>query len=252
MTNIKGTRIKSFLYKEQFQPSILGLILNPFYFARRAIYKNIKINSGCITGRTLDIGCGSKPYENLFDSEKYIGMDIEVTGHKHTSSDIDVYYNGVTIPFSDNSFDSIVCFEVLEHVFNTDVFLKEACRVLKPGGSALFTVPFIWDEHEQPYDYARYSSFGLKALFERNGFKIRESRKYLCDLRLLALLSNAYIYKIIRKLIPGRMSYLLILPLTTLNNLLGLILFFLPGNEDLYYGNIFLLTKEGLDYHSER
>jgi len=236
-------KVNAYILKEQFRPSFIGIFINPFYFARKAIYNNIKLYSKNITGTTLDIGCGSKPYASLFANSKYIGMDIEVSGHKHTDSHIDVFYNGTEIPFGDNSFDSIVCFEVLEHVFNPDVFLKEANRVLKPGGMAIFTVPFIWDEHEQPYDYARYSSFGLKSLFEKNGFKICESRKYLCDLRLLALLANAYIYKIIWKLIPNKMSYLLILPLTAMNNLLGYVLLLFPKNEDLYYGNIFHLLK---------
>jgi SAM-dependent methyltransferase len=236
-------KIKAYILKEQFRPSFIGLFVNPFYFARKAIYNNIQIYAKNITGVTLDIGCGSKPYATLFPTEKYIGMDIKVTGHKHTDSDIDVYYDGTNIPFDDEYFDSIVCFEVLEHVFNPDVFLKEAYRVLKTGGKALYTVPFIWDEHEQPYDYARYSSFGLKSLFKKNGFTICEKRKYLCDLRLLALLANAYIYKIIKKLIPGKISYLFILPLTTINNLFGHILYLFPKNEDLYYGNIFLLKK---------
>ena len=237
-------KIKNYLLKEQFRPSLFGLFINPFYFARLAIYKNIKYYAGNITGTTLDIGCGSKPYASLFPCDKYIGMDIEVTGHKHATSDIDVYYNGHTIPFNDNHFDSIVCFEVLEHVFNPDEFLKEANRVLKSGGIALFTVPFIWDEHEQPYDYARYSSFGLKSLVEKNSFVFLESKKYICDLRLLTLLANTYIYKIFKKLIPNKLSYIFILPLTSINNLLGLILYLFPKNEDLYYGNIFLLKKQ--------
>jgi hypothetical protein len=115
--------------------------------------------------------------------------------------------------------------------------------VLKPGGMAIFTVPFIWDEHEQPFDYARYSSFGLKSLFKKNGFTICENRKYICDPRLLTLLANAYIYKVIKKLIPSRISYVFILPLTALNNLLGHIFYLFPKNEDLYYGNIFLLQR---------
>jgi SAM-dependent methyltransferase len=243
MLNYIAKQIKKFLLREQFRPSILGLFLNPFYFARKAIFKNIKLFSKNIQGITLDIGCGSKPYADLFQTEKYIGMDTEVSGHNHANSTVDILYDGMTIPFGNNYFDSIVCFEVLEHVFNPDDFLKEANRVLKHGGSALFTVPFIWDEHEQPYDYARYSSFGLKHLFEKSGFTIVESRKYLYDIRLFSLLINAYIYKVIKKLIPHEISYLLILPLTTINNILGHLFFIFPKNKDLYYGNIFLLKK---------
>lgn len=243
MPNKIFKKIEIRILKEQFRPSFIGLFINPFYFARKAIYDNIKLYSENITGITLDIGCGSKPYAHLFHTDKYIGIDLEVSGHKHIDSHIDVFYDGVTIPFENDYFDSVVCFEVLEHVFNPDTFLKEVNRVLKPGGAAMFTVPFIWDEHEQPFDYARYSSFGLKYLFENCGFTISKSKKYLYDLRLMSLLTNAYVYKIIRGLIPGRISYLLILPFTALNNFFGHIFYLFPKNNDLYYGNIFLLKK---------
>jgi SAM-dependent methyltransferase len=236
-------KVKGFLLKEQYQPSFLGFFINPFYFARKAIFNNIKMFSTEVNGTTLDIGCGSKPYSNLFNTEKYVGMDVEVTGHKHTDSKIDVFYDGLTFPFPDGSFDSIVCFEVLEHVFNPDIFLSEANRVLKPGGTAIFTVPFIWDEHEQPYDFARYSSFGLKHMFGKAGFVVVGNNKYLKDLRLLFLLFNTYIYKIIRKKIKGKLSMMLILPMTTFSNIIGLFFYLFPNNADLYFGNIFLLKK---------
>jgi SAM-dependent methyltransferase len=235
--------IENYFLKEQFRPSFIGIFINPFYFTRKAIYKNIKIYAKNIKGNTLDIGCGSKPYKNLFTAKKYIGIDIEVSGHNHRTSHIDVFYDGVSIPFENDYFDSIVCFEVLELVFNPEIMLKEANRVLKKDGVAIFTVPFIWDEHEQPFDYARYSSFGLKYLFENCGFTVLESRKYLCDLRLLAQLTNAYIYKIIKKLIPHRISYLFILPLTAISNFFGHIFYLFPKNTDMYFGNIFLLKK---------
>jgi SAM-dependent methyltransferase len=235
--------LKEYLLKEQYRPSILGLFLNPFFFGRYAIYKSIKIYSKHITGITLDIGCGSKPYANIFSSDQYIGMDIQVSGHENSMNKIDVFYDGQTIPFTDNYFDSIVCFEVLEHVFNPDHFLKEVYRVLKPGGSVVFTVPFIWDEHEQPYDFARYSSFGLKSLFANSNFIFLDSKKYLKDLRILILLMNAYVYKVIKKFIPSKLSLIIILPIISFNNIFGSVLALFPKNEDLYFGNIFLLKK---------
>ena len=53
----------------------------------------------------------------------------------------------------------------------------EISRVLKPGGNILITVPFIWDEHEKPNDFGRYSSFGIKYLFESNNFQILNYKK---------------------------------------------------------------------------
>ena len=243
MLNSFSRTLHRFLLKEQFNPSLLGLFLNPFYFARKSIYKNIKKYSDHINGITLDIGCGSKPYIDLFFTDKYIGMDVEVSGHNHSNERIDVYYNGTSIPFASDYFDSVVCFEVLEHVFNPIDFLKEANRVIRPGGYAIFTVPFIWDEHEQPFDYARYSSFGLNHLFENSGFTVIKKQKYLCDLRLLTLLLNVYVYKVVRRLIPNKLSYIFILPVTSINNLFGCLLYLLPRNPDLYYGNVFLLRK---------
>jgi SAM-dependent methyltransferase len=237
-------KLKYVFLKEQFNPSLLGLFINPFYFARKAIYNNIKSYASNIKGRTLDVGCGTKPYENLFDCEEYIGLDTVNSGHKHEFSSIDIVYDGANIPFENNYFDSIVCFEVLEAIFEPKCFLKELTRVLKPGGYALFTVPFIWDEHDQPNDFARYSSFGLKHLFEEQGFIVVKNGKYLDDPRLIFLLVNAYIYKVIKRILPNRvLSYMLILPLTSFNNIIGHISFIFPKNRDLYFGNIFLLKK---------
>lgn len=122
MQNKIFNRVKAYLFYSQYTPSLLGIFINPFYFARRAIYKNIKSFSGHITGIILDIGCGSKPYKGLFTADQYIGMDIRISGHHHVNSLIDVFYDGSNIPFGNNHFDSIVCFEVLEHVFNPKFF----------------------------------------------------------------------------------------------------------------------------------
>lgn len=237
-------KITCYLFHEQFRPSLASIFMNPFYFSRRVLVKNIRHYSANINGNVLDIGCGTKPYKDLFNTHSYIGIDTDRSGHNHEFSDVDVFYDGTFIPFPDNTFDSIVCFEVMEVIFNPDLLLSEANRILKNGGKALFTVPFVWDEHEQPFDYARYSSYGLKYLFEKHGFTVIDNKKYLGDLRLLFLLSNVYIFKVFRRLIPSKISYVLILPFTSFNNIIGHIAYLLPRNNDLYFGNIFLLEKK--------
>ena len=166
-------KIKTFLLQQLFKPSLIGFFINPFFLGRSAMYINVKKLSKHISGKTLDVGCGSKPYIKLFNNvSEYTGMDIEQSGHKHQYSSIDVFYDGKTFPFENDSFDSLVFFEVLEHVFNPEIFFNEIKKVVKPGGNCLVTIPFIWGEHEQPFDFARYSSFGLNHLFKTNGFEM--------------------------------------------------------------------------------
>lgn len=130
-----------------------------------------------VFGTILDIGCGTKPYENLFNCDSYIGLDTNNSGHNHLSSKIDVYYDGLKIPFEDEYFDTILAFQVLEHVDDIESMLAEIRRVLKKSGKLLITVPLIWPEHEVPYDFRRWTSFGISNLLEKNGFQIIQQKK---------------------------------------------------------------------------
>ena len=163
-------KISQFNYEKKYRP--FALISCPFFLMRRNLYKYIKHYAPLLTGKVLDFGCGSKPYRHLFTScSEYIGIDID-GGHDHEGEDVDVIYDGVNIPFSDETFDSAFSSEVIEHIDNVDKSLSEINRVLKPGGLFLLTVPFVWNENELPFDYARYTSVGLKKLLNRNGFKV--------------------------------------------------------------------------------
>ena len=199
------------------------------------MHQHIVALAPSVHGRLLDVGCGSKPYQKYFAASEYIGLDMQGR-NKHA----DRFYDGKTFPFSDGEFDAVLTSEVLEHVFNPDEFLSEINRVLRDGGVLLLTVPFVWDEHEQPFDYARYSSFGLRHLLESHGFAIIEHRKTMDDIRVIFQLVNAYIYK---KTVTGswRMNLLLTVILMAPFNVLGeLFAKILPNNSDLYLDNIIL------------
>lgn len=229
-----------------FNTRTLGFLFNPWYFARRALWYNIKTLSSHLNGKCLDIGCGVKPYRSLFKNvESYIGLEHE--GCDKVLQETDVLYDGNIMPFQDGEFDSIICNEVLEHVFNPEVFLKEVQRVVKNNGILLFTVPFCWDEHEQPYDYARYSSFGLKYLMEKHNFKILEQHKTCSDITVIFQLINGYIYKsILKNTRFYYIKYMFVLLLSSIFNILGLLLnILLPKNTDLYLDNVLLLQKAG-------
>lgn len=238
------SKLKAIILQQLFKPTFISFCINPFFWGRAAIYLSVKKFAPNISGKTVDVGSGSKPYKDLFKNvTEYIGLDIEQSGHNHQTSDIDVFYDGKTFPFENNSIDSLVFFEVLEHVFNPDEFLSEIARVVKPGGKCVVTIPFLWGEHEQPYDFARYSSFGLNHLFNQHGLEIIEHKKYLSDFRIFPLLVNSYIYTMSKKFLPGLVSWVVIIPFSFINNLTGLIFYLLPKNEEMYFGNIYVLKN---------
>ncbi len=235
-------RLKTIIIREQFEPGILGLFTNPFYIARKGLLEHIRSLAPNITGKTLDVGCGTKPYEKYFNHSQYIGLEVN-TGIDSEKKRADFYYDGKKFPFEDDEFDSVVTNQVLEHVFTPDLFLSEINRVLKISGNLLLTVPFVWDEHEQPFDFARYSSFGAKSLFEKNGFEIIEHRKSLNDFRVIIQLINAYLYKTSLKRRPVKLlvNLFLIAPVTILGIFISKIL---PKNNDLYLDNIIFAKKK--------
>jgi len=126
------------------------------------------------SGRLLDIGCGEKPYAEIIKTyvTEHIGLDHE--NSFHDKSKIDLFGTAYNVPVEDEYFDTVLCTAVLEHLEEPDKAIKEANRVLKVGGYAIYTVPLFWHLHEKPRDYYRYTKYGLKYLFKKNGFEIVE------------------------------------------------------------------------------
>jgi SAM-dependent methyltransferase len=130
--------------------------------------------SNYLKGILIDIGCGPKPYRQLLAPyiTEHIGVDHEDTIHNKTN--IDLFGTAYNIPAEESSFDSAICTAVLEHLEEPEQALRECHRVLKPGGVAVYSAPFIWPVHEKPRDFYRYSRYGLEYLFGKAGFEIIE------------------------------------------------------------------------------
>jgi SAM-dependent methyltransferase len=231
--------------KQQFHPQWYSLLINPFYIIRSRLFRAIqKLAPALGNGQLLDFGCGAKPYRHLFTVEQYIGLDMENPSHPHLTEDVDVFYDGTTIPFPNNRFDAILSSEVMEHVFEPEAILAELHRVLKPGGKALFTVPFVWNEHEVPYDYARYSRYGFTHLLQKSGFQVNE---VICTTHFAETwlqLGILYVYQLIEtpnKYLNIGLCVLFIFPLNVLALLLSAIL---PRKRDFYHNLVVLAQKE--------
>lgn len=235
-------RLRKIYDQQQYHPSWLGLFVNPFYFARDGLYEHISALAPKVTGRILDVGCGQKPYADLFNASVYIGLEIDSADNRQNKK-ADYYYDGTVFPFTDGEFNSVVLNQVFEHVFTPEAFLCEVNRVLAEGGALLMTVPFVWDEHEQPHDYARYSSFGLCSLLESHGFKVVENRKSMNDIRAVFQILNAYIYKITITKNAYLNLFITLFPIAPFNILGELLSKILPENNDLYLDNVVLAKK---------
>ncbi len=198
----------------------------------------------------MDFGCGSKPYTSVFNYDEYIGVDYETeVSNSNERLAADVFYDGKTIPFKDNEFDSAFSSEVLEHVFNPDEIIPEIYRVLKPGGHLLLTCPFFWPEHEQPYDFARYSSFAIQNLMERHGFEVVEYDKTGSFFETLAQGFIFYLYCFIPhkpKFLEAIFFTIFITPFLLLTLIFAAILPKRVKRSDYYLSNVIVVKKPEL------
>jgi SAM-dependent methyltransferase len=138
--------------------------------------------------RVLDVGCGLRPYEHFFVKSQYLGIDVETSGRKPGDKLPDQFYDGVRIPFGNDEFDAIICTQVLEHCVDLNAIVSDFRRVLKADGRLFVTVPFIWGEHEPPYDFRRFTSFGVKKLLEDHGFEITDFHKLSAGISAIEVL----------------------------------------------------------------
>lgn len=121
----------------------------------------------------LDAGSGRAPYRRLFDHARYETADfLAVKGKSYTEQDY--VCDLAQIPVADARFDHVLLTQVLEHIPEPATVLAELHRVMKPGGTLWLTAPLFYAEHEKPYDFFRYTQFGLRHLLESAGFEVRE------------------------------------------------------------------------------
>lgn len=118
--------------------------------------------------KVIDVGAGEIPYKKFFNKCQYITQDIV----NNPQGSIDYVCDAIKIPVKDNSFDYIICTQVLEHVKEPHLVIKEMYRLLKRGGKVFLTTHLSFEEHMVPYDYFRYTRYGLEYLAISNGFRV--------------------------------------------------------------------------------
>lgn len=236
---------KRYLARQQFIPGKSGIFFNPYFIARRALLLSVKRLAHSFKGGTvLDVGCGIKPYQELFDLDFYWGIDILGGGHSDEAKECALFFDGKTLPVKSSSVDKVISNQVLEHVFTPDRFMGEIYRILKPGGLLLLTVPMVWDEHEVPYDYARYTSFGIRDILARNGFEITEQLKSTSYLETVFQMLSAYVAGISNNF-NKYIQLLIVMCICSIIQITGILLStILPKRGGFYLDNVILAIKK--------
>lgn len=126
-----------------------------------------------IKGKTLDIGGGTSKYRSIITPcvSEYLVSDL------HKEDGVDFVEDARKLSHKDKTFDSILSFQALEHIDDTRAVVREMHRVLKDGGMAIVTAPFLGAQHGHPSDFHRFTVEGLKWHFEQEGFKIIKAGK---------------------------------------------------------------------------
>ena len=123
-----------------------------------------------LSGKVLDLGSTGKAsylrFLKLGEAE-FLRLDIE----KNSEVDCQIDFEKDSLPFADNSIDYILCFNLLEHIYNGKFLAGEMRRVLRPGGYLVGSSPFLARIHPDPKDFFRYSSDSLRQMFQESGFE---------------------------------------------------------------------------------
>jgi len=147
-------------------------LINPGYVFYKMLSKDIEEASRLIKGTLLNVGCGKKPYKEIFQNKVDFCVGIGLPSTPYGTSKVDVFSNALQLSFRDRCFDVVLAIQLLEHLPEPQKFFSEIHRVLKSDGIVILTLPLMAAIHKVPHDFLRYTSFGLIYWLEKMGFKI--------------------------------------------------------------------------------
>ncbi len=133
------------------------------------ILMNVSLRKFKLSGKVLDLGAGTirSSYLDFLQGKdaQITSVDISLQRRPDVTADLEQ-----PLPIESNLYDFVLCFNLLEHIYNHQQLLSEIYRVLKPDRSLIGYVPFLVKYHPDPNDYFRYTKQGLRQLFKDAGF----------------------------------------------------------------------------------
>jgi SAM-dependent methyltransferase len=210
--------------------------IHPFQLINRFFLKKaVKKSSKFLKGKVLDLGCGRQVYKKYVTGE-YHSLDLPENPLAEIKHDL----NKIPWPIQNESYDCVLCTQVIDDFAQLDPFVKEIKRILKKNGACIITCSFVWELHSEPNDYYRLTEHGLKNLFLKKGFKIRKFSRLGNYLHVIGQTISAYLEVIARK-------YLLFSPFfamfSLVNSLFWLVLGLFSKEKRLYLLNYLVAIK---------
>lgn len=124
-------------------------------------------------GRLLDLGCGKVPlyasYKEYVSENTCVDWGNTLHRNEHLDYECDLTKS---LPFKDGEYDTVILSDVLEHIPEPWLLLKEISRVLSSGGVLFLNVPFFYWLHEEPHDFHRYTEFALRNMAKSSGLDV--------------------------------------------------------------------------------
>jgi SAM-dependent methyltransferase len=167
----------------------------------------------------LDLGAGQSRYSFFFEHCHYLAVDFALGDAKWDYSRLDMVGDVCSPGFiRDRRVDFVLNTVTLEHLNEPGNFMAETARVLKPGGMLFLCVPMTANEHQVPYDFFRYTSYGLRHLCEKAGLEVVSclpsngplyTASRLLDIFLGAVQVESIPLRILRKGMRGLINYVI-------------------------------------------
>jgi SAM-dependent methyltransferase len=216
--------------------------LHPQWLANKWHLQKFKSLTSLTGKRVLDVGSGNSAIAKFIHASNYlVRSDYPVVSIRYKNSP-EVYLDARELPFKSGSFDCVFLFEVLEHIDEFELVIKEAERVLAVDGEIYLSMPFLYPEHDAPYDFQRLSRYGLKSYLDKYSFDIIDDVKMGSATETIFMLANLYLLLLLVELEKriGFFSVLFIPLVATLcftSNIMAFLLnIILPDFSQIYIG----------------
>jgi SAM-dependent methyltransferase len=155
-------------------PTVIKPLLQRVFFNSSRRYLHMFVSEATANlshdALVLDAGAGDAPYRHLFAEYQYQSTDFLRVNKQY--SDVSYVCDLQNIPVQADRYDLVVLTQVLEHLPEPKLVLKDIYRILKPGGKLWLSAPLYFPEHEVPFDFYRYTQFGFRYLLTEAGFDI--------------------------------------------------------------------------------